>query len=116
MKHLSISVVFVLGLVMFFAAGPAKAQLGNSGSIEGIVKDPSGGVVAGATVEISNPVSGLHRETTTGSDGDFRFANVPFNPYHLVVTAPGFASYAQDVEVRSAGRGGRLEWSVPRTR
>ncbi len=101
MKHLSISVVFVLGLVMFFAAGPAKAQLGNSGSIEGIVKDPSGGVVAGATVEISNPVSGLHRETTTGSDGDFRFANVPFNPYHLVVTAPGFASYAQDVEVRS---------------
>src|SRR5258708_32569824 len=101
MKHLSISVVFVLGLMVFFAAGLAKAQLGNSGSIEGVVKDPTGGVIAGATVEISYPVSGFHRETTTGSDGDFRFTNVPFNPYHLAVTAPGFAAYSQDVEVRS---------------
>ncbi len=101
MKHLSISVVFVLGLMLFFAAGLAKAQLGNSGSIEGVVKDPTGGVIAGATVEISYPVSGFHRETTTGSDGDFRFTNVPFNPYHLAVTAPGFAAYSQDVDVRS---------------
>jgi hypothetical protein len=58
-------------------------------------------VVAGATVEVSYPVSGFHRETTTGSDGDFRFTNVPFNSYHLVLTAPGFASYSQDVDVRS---------------
>jgi hypothetical protein len=100
-KHLSICVVVILGCALLLTAKPAKAQLGNSGSIEGVVKDPSGGVVAGATVEISYPVSGFHRETTTGSDGDFRFTNVPFNPYHLAVTAPGFASYSQDVEVRS---------------
>jgi hypothetical protein len=100
-KHLSICVVVILGCSLLLTAGPAKAQVGNSGSIEGMVKDPSGGVVAGATVEISYPVSGFHRETTTGSDGDFRFTNVPFNPYHLAVTAPGFASYSQDVEVRS---------------
>jgi len=79
----------------------ASAQLGNSGSIEGVVKDPSGGVVANAKVEIINPVSGFTRETTTGSDGSFRFTNVPFNPYHLTVIAPGFASFAQDVDVRS---------------
>jgi hypothetical protein len=91
----------VLGFVVLLTAGPAMAQLGNSGSIEGVVKDPSGGVIARATVEISYPVSGFHRETTTGSDGDFRFTNVPFNPYHLAVAAPGFAAYTQDVEVRS---------------
>jgi hypothetical protein len=79
----------------------ASAQLGNSGSIDGVVKDPSGGVVANATVEISNPVSGFSRQTTTGSDGSFRFTNVPFNPYHLTVAAAGFASYSQDVDVRS---------------
>jgi len=100
-KRLSIYAILILGLMMQFVAGPAKAQIGNSGSIEGIVKDPTGGVIAGATVEIAYPVSGFHRETTTGSDGDFRFTNVPFNPYHLAVTAPGFASYSQDVEVRS---------------
>jgi len=86
-------------LILFAAI--AGAQLGNSGSIEGIVKDPSGGVVANATVEIANPVSGYSRTAVTGRDGAFRFTNVPFNPYHLSVTAQGFAGFTQDVEVRS---------------
>src|SRR5229473_6011266 len=90
-----------LSLVFVFCAAPLKAQLGNSGSIEGVVKDPSGSSVPGAKVEVSNPVSGFHRETTTDTDGAFRFTNVPFNPYHLVVTAAGFNSYTQDVDVRS---------------
>jgi Carboxypeptidase regulatory-like domain/TonB-dependent Receptor Plug Domain len=102
LKRLSIWMALVLGFVLAFAAGPAKAQLGNAGSIEGVVKDSSGGVVAGAKVEISYPVTGYQRETTTGKDGTFRFSNVPFNPYHLVVTAPGFASSTQDVDVRSS--------------
>src|SRR5713101_6196373 len=102
LKHLSSSVVLVLGFVLLLTAVPAKAQIGNSGSIDGVVKDPSGGVIAGATVEISYPVSGYQRQTTTGSDGAFHFTNVPFNGYHLVVTAPGFGSYTQDVDVRSS--------------
>jgi len=61
-----LTAAFVLSLC--FGAMPASAQLGNSGSIEGVVKDASGGVLAGAKVEISNPVSGFHRETTTGGD------------------------------------------------
>src|SRR6267154_4587452 len=101
LKRFGICAIFVFGFVLLLLAGPAKAQVGNSGSLEGIVKDPSGGVVAGASVEISYPVTGFHRETTTGSDGDFRFTNVPFNPYHVSVTATGFASYSQDVEIRS---------------
>jgi hypothetical protein len=58
LRHSSITVVFALGLALSFATGPASAQLGNSGSVEGVVKDPSGGVIAGATVEMFNPVSG----------------------------------------------------------
>ena len=102
LKRLSICTVFVLGFVLLLTAGPANAQLGNAGSIEGVVKDSSGGVVAGAKVEISYAVSGYQREMTTGSDGAFHFTNVPFNTYHLVVTTPGFASYTQDVDVRSS--------------
>jgi hypothetical protein len=86
---------------LFFFSFLAFAQVGNSGSIEGVVKDQSGGIVANATVEISNPVSGFKRQTVTAADGSFRFTNVPFNPYHLVITATGFNSYIQDVEVRS---------------
>lgn len=100
-KRLSISVIFVLGFVLFFFTGPASAQLGNSGSLEGVVKDTSGGVIPGAKVEVSNPVSRFSREATTDANGSFRLTNVPFNPYHLVVTAAGFTAYTQDVDVRS---------------
>jgi Carboxypeptidase regulatory-like domain len=101
LKRLSIYGALVLGFVLSFTPGPAAAQLGNSGSIEGVVKDPSGGVVVGATVEISNPVSGFQRQAITGSDGTFKVSNIPFNPYHMTVTAAGFAAYTQDVDVRS---------------
>jgi hypothetical protein len=92
----------ILALVLLFTAASGWAQGGNSGSIEGVVKDSSGGVVANATVEISFAVSGYSRTTTTGSDGSFRFTNVPFNTYHTVVSAAGFASFTLDVDVRSA--------------
>jgi len=91
----------LLSMSLFAFAVPARAQLGNSGSIEGVVKDQSGASVPGAKVEITNPVSSFHREATTDNDGNFRFTNVPFNPYHLVVTAAGFGSVSQDVDVRS---------------
>jgi hypothetical protein len=89
-------------LLSFLVAAPGWAQLGNSGSIEGVVKDPSGAAVASATIEITYPVSGFNRTTTSRGDGGFRFTNVPFNPYHLVVKAEGFGAYTQDVDVRSA--------------
>src|SRR5450432_4894232 len=92
-------VLLVFGLSLFGAV-PIPAQLGNSGSIEGVVKDPSGSSVAGASVEITNPVSGFHRAAVAGTDGTFRFTNIPFNPYHLSVSATGFSSLAQDVDVR----------------
>jgi len=90
-----------LSLVFLFGAAPLPAQTGNSGSINGAVKDPSGSSVPGARVEVTNPVSGFHREMTTDTDGVFRFTNVPFNPYHLQVAATGFNSLSQNVDVRS---------------
>ncbi len=83
-----------------FCASPGWAQ--SSGTISGVVKDATGGVLTTASVEISDVVSGYHRETTTGISGDFRFTNVPFNTYHIVVKASGFSNYTQDVDVRSS--------------
>ena len=80
----------------------AGAQsVGNSTSLEGTVLDATGAVVFGATVKIHNPVSGLDRSVQTNTTGGFSFPNVPFNPYHLTVTAKGFAPYVQDVQLRS---------------
>jgi hypothetical protein len=95
--------VAILGIFVFsafFNATSGWAQ--SSGTITGVVKDATGGVLTNALVEISDVVSGYHRDTTTGTAGDFRFTNVPFNTYHLVVKAPGFSNYTQDVDVRSS--------------
>src|SRR5215469_3161348 len=81
----------------------AHAQsIGNSASVNGTVLDQTGAVVPKASVDIQNPVSGFDRSITTDSSGKFEFTNIPFNPYHLTVTAEGFAVYAQDVEPRSS--------------
>jgi hypothetical protein len=88
--------------VTFLSTMVRSQSVGNSGSLNGSVVDPTGAVVANATVEIRNPVSGFDRSTTTDNAGKFAFTNVPFNPYHLTVTATGFSSYVQDVEPRSS--------------
>src|SRR5579872_4724648 len=76
-------------------------SVGNATSLNGTVVDATGAIVLGATVKIHNPVSGFDRSTETDASGQFSFTNVPFNPYHLTVTAKGFSSYTQDVELRS---------------
>jgi hypothetical protein len=91
----------MVAVAAVLSVGAANAQSGGS-SIGGAVLDPSGAVVANAKVQIHNAVSGYDRTTTTDSKGNFSFPNVPFNPYHMTVTAAGFAQYAQDVEIRSA--------------
>jgi Carboxypeptidase regulatory-like domain len=93
----------LFGLLVFvFGSGRTWAQLGNAGVIEGVVKDQSGAAIPGATVEITYSVSGFDRTATTGPDGSFRFVNVPFNTYHTVAKASGFATYTQDTDVRSS--------------
>jgi len=82
--------------------GTANAQgLGGAGTVQGIVKDPTGGVMQAVEVRISNPVSGYSRTTTTDAAGKYVFTNLPPNPYHISVAAEGFQPLEKDVDVRS---------------
>src|SRR5436309_12316680 len=81
----------------------ADAQgLGGAGTVQGTVKDPTGGVMQAVEVRISNPVSGLTRTTTTDAQGKYIFSNLPPNPYHISVAAQGFQPLERDVDVRTA--------------
>ncbi len=73
----------------------------NSGSVSGLITDPSGAVVPGATVTLQNPVSGLLRTTKTDASGRYQFGNLPFSSYHIVATANGFGGATADAQVRS---------------
>ncbi len=92
---------FIFGCCLALGLHAYAQSGGSSTSVTGTVVDPSGAVVANATVEIHNPVSGFERTTTTDAAGKFSVPNIPFNPYHLTVTGEGFNSHAQDIDVRS---------------
>lgn len=94
--------ILIVCLCVFVFPVISVAQTGNSSTISGTVLDPSGASVADAVVSIHDPVSGYDRSVTTDHSGNFSFPNVPFNPYHMTVTAKGFAAYVQDVDVSSA--------------
>ena len=94
--------VLVVGVLAALSASALAQELGGAGTVQGIVKDPTGGVMQAVTVVVNNPVSGFRRDTTTDGMGRFVFRNLPPNPYRLEVTAQGFMSLTQNVDVRSA--------------
>ena len=94
--------LFSISILLFCPARASAQNAGNSSSVTGTVTDPSGALIPGATVTIHNPVSQFERTTTTNAMGNFTIPNVPFNPYHMTVTATGFASQVQDIDVRSS--------------
>jgi len=83
------------------ASGLAQS-LGSAGTVIGVVSDPDGAVIAGATVVIQNPVTGYRRAATTDTAGAFRFSDVPQNNYKLTVSANGFSSVSQNLSVRTS--------------
>jgi len=93
---------FFAFIFLAFAASLSFSQSGgNSGTVSGTVDDGTGAVVPGAKVTISNPVSGYTRSAEADTTGHYKFPNLPFNPYHLTISAPGFNAYHRDVDVRS---------------
>ena len=93
--------LFAMGLFSLWWEGVAVGQsLGNAGTIAGTVTDPSGAAIAAASASIVNRVTNYRQKATADGNGTFRFTNIPPNPYHLEVSAPGFAPSEQDVEVR----------------
>ena len=92
----------VPALALIFAALAAPAQSGNAGAVRGTVTDPSGAVVPNVDVQLVNGVSGFGQTATTDATGHFVFSNVPFNPYRISVSAPGFAPLNRNVEIRSS--------------
>ena len=91
-----------LSACLFAAVSTGAQELGGAGTLQGTVKDTTGGVMVSASVSLSNPVSGFRRDSTTDESGRFSFRNIPPNPYHLEIAAQGFQSIEKDVEVRSS--------------
>lgn len=81
---------------------PTLGQALTAGTVSGTVTDPNNAVIPNATVTIENSVSGYKRTVNTGTDGSFRFDNVPLNNYVFTATASGFTSAHGSWNIRSS--------------
>ena len=76
-------------------AGLAHAQ-GSVGGIRGIVRDSSGAVLPGVTVEVASPARiGPPANEVTDARGTYRFENLPVGAYTVTFTLQGFATVKQ---------------------
>ena len=81
----------------------AQSQAAN-GSIEGTVKDSSGGVLPGVTVTITNTDTGAERSVVTNESGLYRALLLPLGAYRVVAELQGFKKYEESGVRLSAGQ------------
>ncbi len=86
------SVAVVLGLALL--AGVSFSQTFTS-SITGLVTDPSGGNVSGASVQLKNTGNDAVFQTTTSDGGSYQFNNLNPGTYEITVSAGGFKTYVK---------------------
>jgi hypothetical protein len=76
-------------VVWIFLVTPVVAQSPN-GTINGLVLDPSGGVIAGADITIVNDATRVQYSGKTNNEGIYVVTNIPPGPYRLQVSRVGF--------------------------
>lgn len=95
---LGITVLAFLGLLALVRI--AAAQTPTTGAISGVVKDPSGALVSGADITLSNS-AGVQRKTTSDAAGHFALLLLPPGNYHVVANKSGFSQTTlENISVR----------------
>jgi hypothetical protein len=87
-----------IGLLAICVASSLSAQTQAAGTLRGKLTDPSGAVVANATVTATNIDNGQTRTATTGADGGYEFTMLPVGNYRVKFEAAGFKT----LEIASA--------------
>src|SRR3974377_324412 len=75
-------------VLLALGAGICQAQF--SGSIQGVIQDPSGAVLPNATVRLSNSNTNVSSETKSNTEGNYRFVSLAPGAYQITVEATGF--------------------------
>src|SRR5579872_6315154 len=92
----SVGVSVLLFVLVFCLASAVITHAQVTGAtVSGTITDPSGAVVSGATVTITNTATAAAREVTTDSACLYSIPNLNPGTYDLRVTATGFSTHVQ---------------------
>jgi hypothetical protein len=98
---------FVWASLIFFISIAAWAQ--DTATIVGTVTDPSGAVIPGVKVTVSNPEKGLTRELVSNPSGEYMAAKIPIGNYVVTAEAAGFKKLARSGITLSVGQTLRVD-------
>src|SRR5438105_7153108 len=84
-----------LSLLFFLAFNQGFAQVGSTGRIVGTVQDPTGAMISGATVVVTNTGTSQERRRSTDSVGGYIIADLTPGKYDIMVENAGFVRYVQ---------------------
>jgi Carboxypeptidase regulatory-like domain/TonB dependent receptor len=93
--RMHISMRSLPALVCLILVGAAVAWASITGSIAGIVTDPSGAVVPNATVTATNTDTGVKSVVQTDGKGFYSFPDLPVGNYDVEISVAGFKSFRQ---------------------
>jgi hypothetical protein len=82
--------------MLLLSAGTAAWAQAGRGTINGLVADPSGAVVPGATVTALDHATGIAQSTVTTKGGLYSFVSLNPGTYEVKATHKGFESVAED--------------------
>lgn len=94
------TLLLVLGGALCTA--PAFAQSGPTGSLSGVIQDPSGAAMSGAKVTATNQATGQSRTATTDAEGRWNLAVLPVGNYKLTIEAEGFKKAVAAINIEAA--------------
>jgi hypothetical protein len=78
-----------LAIVSCYSAAMAQAQ-SNAADLQGVVRDPKGDVVPGASVTARNTATNSSRDAMTNDDGFYKIVNLSPGEYEVTVKAQGY--------------------------
>ena len=87
--------------LLLLATAPRFATAVEPGSVLGVVRDPAGAPVLGASVSLLSPLGSIAATTRTDAAGEFRLDAVPPGSYVLAAALPGFTTRRLAVRVEA---------------
>jgi hypothetical protein len=97
-------IVNALFLILFITLAALPQAQVSTGDVKGRVTDPSGAVVPGASITVTNVETGVSRTTTTLAIGEYRILVLLPGMYSIKIEAPGFAPQTRPSVQITVGR------------
>ena len=111
-KMLTLIIFLMASTLLYPITAPLALAQSSKGILTGTVTDPTGAVVAGANVKITNTATGTVRETETTGEGNYRIDAVDPGVYNVVVTTSGFKTVTLNNVQVAAGQASTSDFKL----